>query len=297
MKNDSYDYSVNEIDFKSACPVIECKNNKNVYHWVHTICGSHEKLNEKGWLRCLNPDCKKTGPIVDWKFKCENHDYKKASLQGLLHAFGLMSSLPDINQTFLLNLMGSVHGQYSEANKKEIEEERREKEEESKKMLKKREIQSARIKKKKIPNNNKKCKISVDENFKKFMENKIKENNNLNYKYSNKNINYACYNTNFNFPIIKDNETALIKDFNKMNLYKNNIITNRNSIKNNKRLIKNNELELQKNNEINILKNIFKNSKNNNINNNNKIINNNINNNENNNNIINKNDDSFEELK
>ena len=138
MKNYSYDYSVNEIDFKSACPVIECKNNKTIYHWVHKNCGSHEKLNEKGWLRCLNPYCQQTGPIVDWNFKCEDHDYKKASLQGLLHAFGLMSSLPDINQTFLLNLMGSVCGQYKEANIKEIEVERTDTEEEPKKMLKKR---------------------------------------------------------------------------------------------------------------------------------------------------------------
>ncbi len=285
MKNDSYDYSVNEIDFKSACPVIECKNNKKIYHWVHTICGSHEKLNEKGWLRCLNPDCKKTGPIVDWQFKCENHDYKKASLQGLLHAFGLMSSLPNINQTFILNLMGSVHGQYSEANKKEIEEERREKEEESEKMkkkeiIKKRELQSARIKKKKISNNNK-YKINVDENFKKFVENKI---NNLDYKISNKNINYQCYNTNYNFPILKDDEN-LIREFDKINLFKNNINTNRKLYKNSKRITKNNDLENKKNNENNIFKKIF----NNNINNNNIIINNNNNNN--------NNDDIFEELK
>ena len=281
MKNDSYDYSVNEIDFKSACPVIECKNNKNVYHWVHTICGSHEKLNEKGWLRCLNPDCKKTGPIVDWQFKCENHDYKKASLQGLLHAFGLMSSLPNINQTFLLNLMGSVGGQYKEANKKEIEEERREKEESKK--IKKREIQSARIKKKKISNNNK-YKINADENFenfKKYIENN--ENNNFDYKISNKNINYQCYNTNFNFPIIKNDDENLISEFDKINLFKNNINTNRKLNKNSKRLIKNYDLEYQKNNENNILNNIF----NNNINNYKK----------NNNNIIDINNDIFEELK
>ena len=113
-------------------------------------------------------------------------------------------------------------------------------------MIKKTELQNMRIKKKKISNNNK-YKINIDEAFKKFVENN-NENNNFDYKISNKNINYQCYNTNFNFPIIKNDDENLISEFDKINLFKNNINTNRKFNKNSKNNITNNNIYYQKKN-------------------------------------------------
>ena len=106
---DFYDYET--VDFIAACPVEDCKNNNESYKWVHTKCGNFEKLNSKGILKCNNNDA--IGPLVNWRFNCGNHDYKPASLQGLLHCCSLMGSLDGVNMTFLLDLMESVKQQFN----------------------------------------------------------------------------------------------------------------------------------------------------------------------------------------
>ena len=80
-----------EVDFVAPCPVHDCLHENRVIVWKHHNCGGKEKLNDKGELRCLK--CFAKGRFVDWKFRCKNHDFKKASSQGVAHALSIMAQL------------------------------------------------------------------------------------------------------------------------------------------------------------------------------------------------------------
>ena len=80
-----------EIDFESPCPVQQCINNDKLIKWSHRNCGGHEKLTDKGELRCIK--CGTKGRFVDWRFNCGDHDYLKASSQGVCHALSIMAQL------------------------------------------------------------------------------------------------------------------------------------------------------------------------------------------------------------
>jgi hypothetical protein len=82
---------ITEVDFISPCPVQQCVNKQKSYRWIHTDCGGREKLNDEGNLRCLK--CGKVGPFIDWKFNCGDHDYEKASAQGIAHALAVMAQI------------------------------------------------------------------------------------------------------------------------------------------------------------------------------------------------------------
>ena len=60
-----------------------------MYRWVHTDCGGREKLNDLGSIRCLK--CGGKAPFMDWEFDCGEHDFKKGSAQGMIHALAIMA--------------------------------------------------------------------------------------------------------------------------------------------------------------------------------------------------------------
>lgn len=99
-----------EIWFTCPCPVSGCKNREYAYEWKHTKCGSYEKLNSNGILRCIG--CGENGPLIDWEFNCGNHGYESASLQGLLACFSIMGKVTGASKSFLVNLAKSVAKMY-----------------------------------------------------------------------------------------------------------------------------------------------------------------------------------------
>ena len=112
---------ISEIDFKSLCPVEECTNNSTVYTWIHSNCGGYEKITNQGIIYCCK--CGKEGLFTDWKFKCDAHDYKYASAQGLCHALSVIIQLDTKNQLFIAKLMKKVGEQFSN-NRRDDEDDR-----------------------------------------------------------------------------------------------------------------------------------------------------------------------------
>ena len=101
-----------EIIFESPCPVNSCINKTRVCKWTHTGCGGQEKLNAKGILKCIR--CGTKGRFVDWRFNCGDHDFDKASAQGVAHALGIMSqlSIDENQQKFIVLAMKAVMQQF-----------------------------------------------------------------------------------------------------------------------------------------------------------------------------------------
>ena len=59
--------------FRTKCP--SCNNNE-IYTWEHCK-GFEEKINKKGEIKCLNPNChlnSKTEFIMDLTFDCGKHN-------------------------------------------------------------------------------------------------------------------------------------------------------------------------------------------------------------------------------
>ena len=102
---------ISEIDFKSPCPVEECKNNSRVIRWTHHNCGGYEKITNQGKIYCCK--CGREGLFTGWRFNCGAHDYKYASAQGLCHALAVMAQLDTENQVFIGMLMVKVGEQFS----------------------------------------------------------------------------------------------------------------------------------------------------------------------------------------
>ena len=102
---------ISEIDFKSPCPVEECKNNSRVIRWTHQNCGGYEKITNQGTIQCLK--CGTDGLFTDWRFNCGDHDFKEASAQGFCHALSIMAQLDTKNQLFIVTLMGKVGEQFA----------------------------------------------------------------------------------------------------------------------------------------------------------------------------------------
>ena len=103
---------IHEIDFISPCPVEQCVNKNEPITWVH-VCGKGKmKLLDSGELRCT--DCSTQGLFVDWRFNCGDHDYEKASYQGVGHALAIMSQLVggEKEQLFIATVTRRVMGQF-----------------------------------------------------------------------------------------------------------------------------------------------------------------------------------------
>ena len=102
-----------EIDFVAPCPVQQCINKNEPIAWQHVGCKKGKmKLTDSGELRCTN--CIKQGPFVDWRFDCGDHDYEKASYQGVGHALSIMSQLAggEREQMFIANVTQCVMRQF-----------------------------------------------------------------------------------------------------------------------------------------------------------------------------------------
>lgn len=108
-----FDDEENEVDFICPCPVQGCSNNDTSkrFKWVHSGCGGNEKLNDKGYLRCKK--CGENGPMIDWRFNCGEHDYKPASLQGLLNGLYVIGNLKNVSQSLILKITDSFIKQYN----------------------------------------------------------------------------------------------------------------------------------------------------------------------------------------
>ena len=70
-----------------------CLNFYFVSLWFIKIRKIQERndSNIKGELRCIK--CGTKGRFVDWRFNCGDHDYLKASSQGVCHALSIMAQL------------------------------------------------------------------------------------------------------------------------------------------------------------------------------------------------------------
>ena len=87
-----------ELDFIACCPVGGCINNRPdvSFKWTHSNCGGYEKINGLGNLRCIK--CNESGPAIDWKFQCENHEYKKTSKYGLANMLAILAQIESKNR-------------------------------------------------------------------------------------------------------------------------------------------------------------------------------------------------------
>ena len=87
--------------FRCPCPIVDCKNKaKDVaFDWIHRNCYGKMKVSSRGYLQCTK--CYKKGDIIDWKFKCEEHDYEALSYQGITLAVSTMCQIEDIDDDWL----------------------------------------------------------------------------------------------------------------------------------------------------------------------------------------------------
>ncbi len=100
--------------FKAPCPVIGCRNNSKdvAFQWFHADCGKKMYVNSEAQLICENGH---RGDMIDWKFKCENHDYEEASQQGLLLSLTVMATLENIDEDWIMNTCDKVTAQKRKA--------------------------------------------------------------------------------------------------------------------------------------------------------------------------------------
>ncbi len=59
--------------------------------------------------------------MIDWKFDCGNHGYKKVSFQGLLHGYVTIGNLPGADEDFILDLTDAFTKQRKSQRKKQNE--------------------------------------------------------------------------------------------------------------------------------------------------------------------------------
>ena len=77
--------------FITPCPAshhISLPNEK--INWIHTSndCGAEMYVTKEAHLKCSNGHSHR---MVDWKFKCSDHDYKAASAQGYIYALFVLA--------------------------------------------------------------------------------------------------------------------------------------------------------------------------------------------------------------
>lgn len=96
--------------FKAPCPVIGCKNNSKdvAFQWYHSNCGQKMYVNSEAYLICESGH---SAEMIDWRFKCDQHDYKEGSQQGLLLALTIMATLENIDEDWILDTCDKVFAQ------------------------------------------------------------------------------------------------------------------------------------------------------------------------------------------
>lgn len=104
--------------FKAPCPIIGCKNsNKDkVFQWYHAGCGKRMYITSEAYLICENGH---QAEMIDWNFKCENHDYEQTCHQGLLLALSVLSTLQTIDYNWICNTNDKLTSQFRKAKNNE----------------------------------------------------------------------------------------------------------------------------------------------------------------------------------
>ena len=102
-----------EVDFICGCPSKGCTNEKSNIHWTCSKCGSYEKINEEGIVRCLKSNCLKC-PLVRLNFKCGVHtDQREFDEQSVYKVVGQISN-SGVGRSFLRNLRKAIDRQLDE---------------------------------------------------------------------------------------------------------------------------------------------------------------------------------------
>lgn len=70
------------------CPAAGCTN-KAINYWYHNNCGG------KTWIRyddihIVCKDCWRSGLMFDWRFSCQEHEFRATSKQGCLYALAIL---------------------------------------------------------------------------------------------------------------------------------------------------------------------------------------------------------------
>ena len=100
-----------EIPFETPCPA--CRGGRKI-KWRHSGCSNSsmgETINEDAIIRCKG--CGTHGVILDWRFKCENHDFKECSKQGAGDALSCILNLDSVPQSFKVKLTLWIAGHLS----------------------------------------------------------------------------------------------------------------------------------------------------------------------------------------
>lgn len=100
-----------EVDFIAPCPILGCKNFSadKRFHWTHAACGGRMKVVRTGHLKCSSCLC--TGEFLDWCYKCEDHNYKAISYQGMIFAMSVLAQLKGLSGEWFSDVTDRVREQ------------------------------------------------------------------------------------------------------------------------------------------------------------------------------------------
>ena len=91
-----------EVPFETPCPA--CRGSRKI-KWRHANCSNSyrgETINEDAIIKCNG--CGTKGEILDWRFKCENHDFKECSGQGAGDDLSCIINLSSVPSSFKVKL-------------------------------------------------------------------------------------------------------------------------------------------------------------------------------------------------
>jgi hypothetical protein len=100
-----------EFDVIAPCPVVGCSNSSSSkkFNWKHYDCNGKTKISKEGYIRCSR--CRESADIVDWLFKCDQHDFKPLSRQGILLAVNIMVQSQNIPSKWQTDIMKKILAQ------------------------------------------------------------------------------------------------------------------------------------------------------------------------------------------
>ena len=97
------------IDFKGKCPARDCTNATTYQAWYHATCGAKTQIGDNACIKCLNGH---EFHMKNWRFKCDQHDYRKADIAEFSHALSMaLQQLGPAGNTWIQNVvinMGSA---------------------------------------------------------------------------------------------------------------------------------------------------------------------------------------------
>jgi hypothetical protein len=100
-----------EFDFVSYCPVLNCPNGNTPLYWKHYKCLGKTTINDLGQIRCRK--CDEIGPVIDWLFRCEHHDFQPANFQKISFVLSTVQQILDVeDDDFFMDMVDAVKVQY-----------------------------------------------------------------------------------------------------------------------------------------------------------------------------------------